>query len=468
MIPSELIAQLARRHQRQFVEAWPSSVTAALSWIESDLWVLLHDFSSDDHGLGQLLAALQSSQNKAHSNFRLWLSVARGAEFYRLRFDVLRSSVVIDIDPPVGVSASAVWYQRRSRQWSAEYGVQCRSLLPASYALSVAEAANNEWEERQAPTARFFHDGVSDLMHVLARLESTSQEWSSKYTYQPIISKIAVEILFYNMSTDARCGARFCRGFSECLSRYEDCWEPEGVIGEMCSRCIVETLCPIEAQLPMRWQRRVAGARSEAQPSLAWLLSANIKQLRAQLSLWYGKLPDRFDSNAVAQELALTPIPIQVQIFLSAETDRLNRVLACMRRSLLACLAAMLGTAPLPPEEYISFQALSEALTPPSWHASCTGTVDQCIHFVTKRCTHLRSWMQPTAPPAVVWLGGFEDPAAFVQMLICLVAAESGVCLAELQIAAHVSSSSAPKLTQWSAVWSEGFDICDIAIHGAD
>jgi hypothetical protein len=76
--------------------------------------------------------------------------------------------------------------------------------------------------------------------------------------------------------------------------------------------------------------------------------------------------------------------------------------------------------------------------------------------------------MQPTAPPAVVWLGGFEDPAAFVQMLICLVAAESGVCLAELQIAAHVSSSSAPKLTQWSAVWSEGFDICDIAIHGAD
>ena len=462
MVPSELVSQLARQHRRQFVEAWRSSATATLCWVQSDLWVLLHDCLSEDHSLAQLLATLQSSRTAANSNFRLWLSLSRSEH---VSFDVLRFSVVIAVDPPVGVAATAHWYQRLSRQWSDECGVQCRSLLPASCALSVAQAVCSEWEARQGLTARFCQNGSLDLMHILAKLETSSQEWSVKYAYQPMVSRIVFDILFYNISTDARCGAKFCRGFSECLSRAEDIRDPgPGEMREMCSRCVVDAHLPAEARLPMGSEWHVTGE------ALHYFdrLPATVKHLRAQLSEWYGQLPDRFDSNAVAVELAQTSSPLQVQIFLSAETDRLNRVLASMRRSLLACLAAVLGTAALPAEEYGAFQALSEAAVPPSWHGSgCGGTVDQCIRFVTKRCAHLRAWMQPTAPPAVVWLGGFEDPAAFLQMLTCLVAAESGECLAELHIAAHVSSSSAPKCTQWSAVWSEGFHICDIAIHGA-
>lgn len=171
--------------------------------------------------------------------------------------------------------------------------------------------------------------------------------------------------------------------------------------------------------------------------------------------------------------VALTPC---VAVLLQ-ECERMSRLLACMRSSMLELGAALRGEIAISDERQALVHALHTGRVPSSWASLAWPShrmLGSWVEDLLARYAQLRDWvaegggLEAGAFPMVTWLGGLFHPRAVLSALVQQAAHRAGAPIDELRVSAEVTKKAGASDVQGhAAADGEAVYVSGLHLHGA-
>ena len=129
----------------------------------------------------------------------------------------------------------------------------------------------------------------------------------------------------------------------------------------------------------------------------------------------FNKMPGDFVKNKVKAAIKAMGGQTPLNICLSQEVDRMQKVLSSMRSTLRDLRLAVAGTIVMNETLEVSFNALFDAIVPPSWEKLSwkSSTLGFWFSDVTARSEQFNRWLTD-GRPRVFWLTGLFNPQGFL------------------------------------------------------
>ncbi len=146
------------------------------------------------------------------------------------------------------------------------------------------------------------------------------------------------------------------------------------------------------------------------------------------------QLPALFDEEAVRGAVSPRSDPEPLKVVLYQETERYNKLLAVMKRTLSALRKGIAGTVVITSELEQIFDALLVGQVPKAWGFAYPSLkpLGLWVRDLQARLAQLARWVERGMPP-VFWLSGFTYPTGFLTGVLQTSARANGLAIDNLE-----------------------------------
>lgn len=176
------------------------------------------------------------------------------------------------------------------------------------------------------------------------------------------------------------------------------------------------------------------------------------------------RLPEEFDLEDIRKRAEEVTPYVMVAI---QETERMNRLLREIRRSLAELDLGLRGDLTMTSNMERVMTALANDAVPPSWalvaYPSLRPLGSWFLNLIA-RCNQLSNWVADLQLPPVIWISGLFNPQSFLTAVMQTTARRNEWPLDKTVIVTEVTKKQPEEVTQPSR---DGAFICGLTLEGA-